>query len=76
MAGRNHNGSLADILIGVDDDDRITILGSKTEDLKVSALDSGYGIHADGHLEAIILESDLSQKDVIRMLSGDETRWY
>ena len=76
MAGRNHNGSLADVLIGVDDDDRITILGCKTEDLNVVELDSGYGIHADGHLEAIILESELSHKDVIGMVSGDETRWY
>ena len=76
LAGRNHNGSLADVLIGVDDDDRITILGCKTEDLNVVELDSGYGIHADGHLEAIILESELSHKDVIGMVSGDETRWY
>ena len=76
LAGRNHNGSLADVLLGVENVDRITILGCTTEDLDVVTLDSGYGIHAEGLLEAIILDSEVSREDVVAMLSGDESRWF
>lgn len=76
VAGRNHGGSLADILLGIERDDRITILGCNTEELTVIALEEGYGIQAQGVLEAIILDSDVSQTEIAAMLSGDATRWF
>ena len=76
LAGRNHDGSLADVLLGVDQDDRIVILGCRTEDLNIVALEEGYGIHAQGVLEAIILDSEVGQTDLTTMVRGDETRWF
>ena len=61
LAGRHHDGSLADILLGIESDDRITILGCRSDELEVVALDEGYGIQAQGVLEAIILESEVTQ---------------
>ena len=34
LEGRNHNGVLADVLLGVERDDRITILGCSTDELE------------------------------------------
>ena len=76
LAGRNHNGSLADVLLGVETDDRITILGCGTEELQVVSLEEGYGIEAQGVLEAIILDSDINQAEINIILSGDITRWF
>ena len=76
FAGRNHNGRLADILLGVEPDDRITILGCSTEELKVVDVEDGFGIHAQGVLEAIILDSDVNHAEIAAMLTGDETRWF
>lgn len=76
IAGRNHDGLLADILLEIDSDDRITILGCSTEELEVVTLDEGYGIQAQGVLEAIILESDVTEKELVPMLTGDPTRWF
>ena len=76
LAGRNHNGSLADVLLGIESDDRITILGCRTEELAVIALEEGYGIQAQGVLEAIVLDSEVSQEEINTMLIGDATRWF
>ena len=76
LEGRNHNGVLADVLLGVERDDRITILGCSTDELEVVALEDGYGVRAQGVLEALILESDVSQLEIISILAGDETRWF
>ena len=42
----------------------------------VVALEDGYGVRAQGVLEALILESDVSQLEIISILAGDETRWF
>ena len=76
FAGRHHSGNLADIVFDVDYNDRITILGCGTEDLDVIALDDGYGIKAKGVLEAILLDSQLDQAGIARIVSADETRWF
>ena len=44
LSGRNHGGALADVLLGVESDDRITILGCSSEELKVVVLQEGFGI--------------------------------
>ena len=75
-AGRNHNGNLADVIIGVDDDDRITILGNATEELNVVKLEGCYGIEAMGSLEAIIIDSEINEEGISAILTGDETRWF
>ena len=62
----------ADIVFDVDYNDRITILGCGTEDLDVIALDDGYGIKAKGVLEAILLDSQLDQAGIARIVSADE----
>ena len=74
--GRNHNGNLADVILGLDYDDKITILGVGSKDLNVVALDEGYGVEALGVVEAVILDSELSKNDISTLLSGDETRWF
>ena len=61
---------------GVEPDDRITILGCSTEELKVVDVEDGFGIHAQGVLEAIILDSDVNHAEIAAMLTGDETRWF
>ena len=76
LAGRHHDGSLADILLGIESVDRITILGCSSDELEVVALDEGYGIQAQGVLEAIILESEVTQGDISALLYGDPTRWF
>lgn len=76
LEGRRHNGSLADVLLGVEHDDRITILGCATDDLNVVELEHGYGIHAHGVLEAVIMDSEISKSEIIDILSGDSTRWF
>ena len=73
LEGRRHNGSLADVLLGVEHDDRITILGCATDDLNVVELEHGYGIHAHGVLEAVIMDSEISKSEIIDILSGDST---
>ena len=75
-AGRNHHGNLADIVLGVGHDDRITILGSTDNQLDVIALEEGYGITAHGILEAIILDSELNKSEILNILHGDSTRWF
>ena len=74
--GRNHKGRLADVIMGVDKDDRITILGAETEELQVVSLQEGYGIEAMGVLEILIIDSMIDHDDIVNMLAGDETRWY
>ena len=76
LEGRNHSGILADVILGVDYDDKITILGAASEDLDVIDLDEGYGVKAFGVLEAVILDSDLSKNEISILVSGDETRWF
>ena len=76
LAGRNHNGNLADILLGVESDDKITILGCSTEELMVIDLENGFGIQAQGVLEAVVLESEVNRLEIAAMLTGDETRWF
>ena len=76
FVGRNHDGKLADVLLGVQQDDKITILGCTTDELSVVTLEDGYGIQAHGVLEAVILDSDVNQSEITAMLSGDATRWY
>ena len=76
LAGRNHDGVLADVLLGIESDDRITILGCPTEEINVVPHEDGYGIHAKGILEAIILDSDVTQMEISAMLTGDESRWF
>ena len=62
--------------MGIESDDRITILGCSTEELNVVALEDGYGIQAQGVLEAIILDSEVGEVEIVSMLSGDESRWF
>jgi len=75
-AGREHGGALADVLLGVDQDDRITILGCSSADLNVTTLDEGLGINAKGVLEAIVLDSNLSYAELTSIVVGDPTRWF
>ena len=67
---------MADIVLGVERDDRITILGCATEQLNIVDLEEGYGIEAQGLLEAIILDSKASMSDIQGMVNGDSTRWF
>ena len=76
IEGRNHNGSLADIILEFDTDDRITILGCSTDELSVVTLDDGYGIEAKGVLEAIIVDSQIDETEISGILRGDNTRWF
>ena len=39
-------------------------------------LEHGYGIHAHGVLEAVIMDSEISKSEIIDILSGDSTRWF
>ena len=76
--GRNHNGNLADVILGLDYDDKITILGVGSKDLNVVALDEGYGVEALGVVEAVILDSELSKNEISTLLSEtkhDGFRW-
>ena len=76
LAGRNHNGSLADVLLGIESYDRITILGCTTEELDVVALEDGLGIEALGVLEAVILDSEVTHDELTTILIGDATRFF
>ena len=75
-SGRNHNGLLADVILGVEPNDRITILGASTSELNVISLEEGIGIQAQGVLEARILQSEMSQSEISAILMGDDTRWF
>lgn len=76
-AGRNHNGLLADILIGIEEDDQITILGCDSSKIEVTMLDSGeIGIYADNSLECIIDKPGLEIDAILSLTNGDATRWY
>ena len=74
--GRNHHGSLADILIGIESHDKITILGCEPEELKVIELENSFGIEARDVLEAIVIDSEITKDELISMISGDATRWF
>ena len=76
LSGRIHGGTLADVLLGIESEDRITILGCSSEELKVVALQEGFGIEARGVLEAIIPDSGLNEIDIASITSGDNSRWF
>ena len=75
-AGRLHKGSLADVLVGVESHDKITILGHSFEELDVVDVAGDIGIEANNVLEAIIIESEVTKDEIISMLHGDTTRWF
>lgn len=76
-SGNNPNGERADIIEGLDSDDRIQIIGVFTPEITVrsgaTAHDlSGIGIYAKGALEAIYIGGDLSVDQISAMTRGDE----
>jgi serralysin len=75
-SGRAHGGALADVLMGLDSSDRVTILGCSSEQLQCVTLAEGLGIMAQGVLEAVVLGSDLSLQQLQAITSGDASRWY
>ena len=75
-AGRAHGGNLADVVVGLESDDRITILGCRSDELQCIALEDGLGVMAQGVLEAIVVDSNLSLSQLAGLVSGDPTRWF
>jgi len=75
-SGRAHGGSLADVVLGLESEDRITILGCSTDQLECVALEQGLGILAQGTLEAVVLDSNLSLAQLTGLVSGDPNRWF
>ena len=75
-AGRAHGGRLADVVVGLESDDRITILGCSSDQLQCVALEDGLGVMAQGMLEAVVVDSNLSLTQLTGLVSGDPTRWF
>jgi len=75
-AGNNPNGEKADIIEGLDANDKIRIIGVFSPDITVRAGAtahgvSGIGIYAKGALEALYTGGDLSVAQLTAMTSGD-----
>jgi len=75
-AGNNPNGEKADIIEGLDANDKIRIIGVFSPDITVRAGAtahgvSGIGIYAKGALEALYTGGDLSVAQITAMTSGD-----
>jgi len=75
-AGNNANGEKADIIEGLDANDKIRIIGVFSPDITVRAGAtahgvSGIGIYAKGALEALYTGGDLSIAQLTAMTSGD-----
>ena len=75
-AGRAHGGSLADVVVGLESEDRLTILGCSSDQLQCVALEDGLGVMAQGALEVVVLDSSLSVTQLAGLVSGDPTRWF
>jgi len=75
-AGRAHGGSLADVVVGLESEDRLTILGCSSDQLQCVALEDGLGVMAEGVLEVVVLDSSLSVTQLAGLVSGDPTRWF
>jgi len=75
-AGNNANGERADIIEGLDANDKIRIIGVFSPDITVRTGAtahgvSGIGIYAKGALEALYTGGDLSVAQLTAMTSGD-----
>jgi len=75
-AGNNANGEKADIIEGLDANDKIRIIGIDSKDISIRAGAtahgvSGIGIYAAGALEALYTGGDLSVAQLTAMTSGD-----
>jgi hypothetical protein len=76
-AGNNANGEKCDIIQGLDEFDKIKIIGCKNQDLTFSQATAhginGIGIFARGSLEALYAGGDLSTDQLMAMTSGDSS---
>jgi Ca2+-binding RTX toxin-like protein len=74
-AGNNSDGAKCDIIEGLDDIDRIVIIGCATSDLSFASTTAkgltGIGIYAKGALEALYTGADLSLSQIQAMTTGD-----
>jgi hypothetical protein len=77
-AGNNPNGEKCDIIQGLDEIDKIKIIGCNSQDLSFSQATAhglgGIGIFAKGSLEALYTGGDLSINQLAGMTSGDSSQ--
>jgi len=74
--GRFHNGANADTISSLGTEDRITILGTTTDQLSIRQLNDGLGIFASGSLEAIVTDSSWTATSLASNVSGDASRFF
>ena len=74
--GRLHNGANADTVSSLGEEDRITILGTSTDELSIRQLNDGLGIFASGSLEAIVTDSSWSAAALGNNVFGDASRFW
>ena len=74
--GRLHNGANADTISSLGEEDRITILGTSTDELSIRQLNDGLGIFASGSLEAIVTDSGWSAAALGNNVFGDASRFW
>lgn len=75
-AGNNPDGSKADVIEGLDNNDQIVIQGANSTEIRVQAGAianglNGIGIYAQGFLEALYIGNNLNVADLQLMVSGD-----
>jgi len=74
--GRLHNGANADTISSLGREDRITILGTTTDQLSIRQLADGLGIFASGSLEAIVTDSSWTAASLGNNVFGDASRFF
>ena len=74
--GRLHNGANADTISSLGREDRITILGTTTNQLSIRQLADGLGIFASGSLEAIVTDSSWTAASLANNVFGDASRFF
>jgi len=73
-ASQIRKGLLADVVLGLSSEDRIVIIGCRTDQLKCVDLADGLAIYALDTLEAVIFDSELTLGQLSGIVSGDATR--
>ena len=78
--GRIHGGINADIITELDDNDRITILGTSNENLTFVPWEfgdySGVGIFDDASLEALYIGNNLNTGELANIVDADPSRFW
>ena len=74
--GRLHNGANADTIASLGSEDRITILGTVTNEISLRQLNDGVGIFAEGSLEAIVTDDAWNTTNLANNVYGDAIRFW